>query len=72
MEIENDINWIIEKYPVGELAVYYDKLMNQENPDMEKIQMVKTKILEITQKTDFDEAYKEAINEYMETNRYAF
>lgn len=72
MEIKHDISWVLEKYPVGELAVYYEKLMNQENPDMEKIQMVKTKILEITQKTDFDEAYKEAINEYIETNGYAF
>ena len=72
MEIKKDINWIIEKYPVGELAVYYEELMNQENPDMEKIQIVKAKILEITQKTDFDEAYKEAIAELLETNRYAF
>ena len=29
MEIKKDINWIIEKYPVGELAVYYEELMNQ-------------------------------------------
>lgn len=46
----------------GELPLYYDKLMQQENPDEELIQFVKERILQIAEKTDFEDAYNELLD----------